>query len=81
MEGRRLVFRGRGGEECFGVGREVLASVGRVEAFGEDDEGGAGFGGFEHAGAGAGEVGGLVGACGGGLGKGVEDEGWGGTCG
>ncbi len=45
----------------------MLAAVGGVEAFGEDDEGGAGAGGFEDAGAGAGEVVGFVGACWGGL--------------
>ncbi len=56
----------RGGvrEEGFGVVGEVLAAVGGVEAFGEDDEGGAGAGGFEDAGAGAGEVVGFVGAWG-----------------
>jgi hypothetical protein len=53
------------GEEGFGVGGEVLAAVGRVEAFREDDEGGAGAGGFEDAGARSGEVGGFVSACGG----------------
>lgn len=51
-------------EEGFGVVGEVLAAVGGVEAFGEDDEGGAGAGGFEDAGAGAGEVVGFVGAWG-----------------
>ena len=49
-----------------------MAAVGGVEAFGENDERGSGFGGFEHAGAGAGEVGGFVGTWGGGLEKEVE---------
>ena len=67
--GERVVGGGLGGggrarEEGYGVGGEVLAAVGRVEAFGEDDEGGAGAGGFEDAGAGAGEVVGFVGAWG-----------------
>ena len=60
MEGRRLVFGGRGGEEGFGVGGEVLAAVRRIEAFGEDDEGGSCLGGFEDFGACVGEVDGLV---------------------
>ena len=61
---RRLLF-GRGRRlQGFGVGGEVLAAVGGIEAFGEDDEGGSGFGGFEDARAGAGEVGGFVGAWG-----------------
>lgn len=51
--------------EGLGVRGEVLASVGGVEAFGENDQRGAGFGGFEDARAGAGEVGGFVGAWGG----------------
>lgn len=66
MVGGGLGGGGRAREEGFGVGGEVLAAVGRVEAFGEDDEGGAGAGGFEDAGARSGEVGGFVGACGGG---------------
>jgi len=74
VEGGGLGRGGRAGEEGFGVGGEVLAAVGRVEAFGEDDEGGAGAGGFEDAGARSGEVGGFVGACGG---RGVR-WGWGG---
>lgn len=65
VEGGGLGGGGRAGEEGFGVGGEVLAAVGRVEAFGEDDERGAGAGGFENAGARSGEVGGFVGACGG----------------
>ena len=62
MEGGGLVFGWRRGKEGLGVGGEVLAAVGGVEAFGEDDEVGTCFGGFEDAGAGAGEVGGFVGA-------------------
>lgn len=55
--------RGRGGrEQGFGVFGEVLAAVGGIEAFGEDDEVGAVAGGFEDAGARVGEVGGFVGA-------------------
>ena len=65
MEGGRLVFGWRGWQESLGVGGEVLAAVGGVEAFGEDDEGGAGFGGFEDFGSGAGEIDGFVGAWGG----------------
>ena len=57
MEGGALGLGGRGGEKGLGVAGEVLASVGRIEAFGEDDEGSAGLAGFEDAGAGAGEVG------------------------
>ena len=66
VEGRRLRFGGRRGLEGLGVRGEVLAAVGGVEAFGEDDQGGSGFGGFEDARAGAGEVCGFVGAWGGG---------------
>ena len=63
VKGGRLVFgRGRG-EERFGVGGEVLAAIGRVEAFWEDDEGSAGLGGFEDARTSPGKVGGFVGAC------------------
>lgn len=51
-----------GGLQGLGVGGEVLAAVGGVEAFGEYDQSGSGFGGFEDAGAGSGEVGGFVGA-------------------
>ena len=65
METRGLLFGRRGRLEGFGVRGEELAAVGRVEAFGEDDEGGSGFGGFENARAGAGEIGGFVGAWGG----------------
>ena len=64
VEGRGLRLRGGGREERLGVGGEELAAVGRVEAFREDDQGGAGAGGFEDFGAGAGEVGGFVGAWG-----------------
>ena len=87
VEARRLLPGGRGGLESFGVGREVLAAVGGVEAFRQHDERGSGSGGFEDAGAGAGEVGGFVGAWGGRGGgseggKGEEEEGvgmrWGG---
>lgn len=63
MKGGGLGRGGGAGEQGLGVAGEVLAAVGRVEAFGEDDEGGAGAGGFEDAGARAGEVGGFVGAC------------------
>ena len=62
MEGRRLVFGGRGGEEGFGVRGEVLAAVGGIEAFGKDDEGGSCFGGLEDFGACVGKVDGLVSA-------------------
>ena len=62
MVGRRLVFCWGGGEKGFGVGGEVLGAVGGVEAFGKDDEVSAGAGGFEDFGAGAGEIGGFVGA-------------------
>lgn len=62
MEARRLLFGRRGGLEGLGVRGEVLAAVGGIEAFGEDDEGGTGSGGFEDTGSGTGEVGGLVGA-------------------
>ena len=37
-----------------------MGSIGGVEAFGEDDEVGAGAGGFDDFGAGAGEVSGFV---------------------
>lgn len=65
VEARGLLFGGRGGLEGLGIGGKVLAAVGGVEAFGEDDQGGSGFGSFEDAGAGTGEVGGFVGAWGG----------------
>lgn len=53
-----------GREELFGVGGEEVASVGRVEALGEDDDFGIvrGLGGFADFGGGVGEVGGFVGA-------------------
>ena len=70
MEARRLLFGGRGGLERLGVGGEVLAAVGGVEAFGENDQRGSGLGRFEDSGAGAGEVGGFVGAWEGGVRKG-----------
>lgn len=56
--------------EDLGVRGEVLAAVGGIEAFGEDDEGGTSFGGFKDTESGTGEVGGLVGA----WGKGSERE-------
>lgn len=62
MVGRGLGGRWRGREEGFGVCGEVLAAVGGIEAFGEDNEVGPGAGGFQDAGAGAGEVVGFVGA-------------------
>ena len=63
VKGGRLVFRRGRGEERFGVGGEVLAAIGRVEAFWEDDEGSPGFGSFEDARTSPGKVGGLVSAC------------------
>lgn len=60
--GRGLVFGGRRREKSLGVFREVLGTVGRVEAFGEDDQAGASFSGFEDFGAGVREVGSFVGA-------------------
>lgn len=77
MEGGGLGGGGRAGEQGFGVGGEVLAAVGRVEAFREDDEGGAGAGGFEDAVTRSGEVGGFVGACGWGVRWGWGGVGWG----
>ena len=62
VEARRLLPGRRGRLQRLGVGGEVLAAVGGVEAFREDDQGGSGFGGLEDARAGAGEVGGFVGA-------------------
>ena len=49
MKAGGLLLGRRGGLEGLGVGGEVLAAVRGVEAFGEDDEGGSGFGGFEDA--------------------------------
>ena len=63
MIGGGLVFGGRRGEKSLGVFGEVLSTVGRVEAFGEDDQAGASFGGLEDFGAGVREVGSFVGAC------------------
>ncbi len=57
-----MLFGGRGGEEGFGVFGKVLAAVGRVKAFGEDDERSADAGGFEDFGACAGEIDGFVGS-------------------
>ena len=67
VEGGRLVFRWGRGEERFGVRGEVLAAIGRIEAFWEDDEGGPSLGCFEDARTSAGKVGGFVGACSGGV--------------
>lgn len=64
MEARRLLFGRRGGLEGFGVRGEVLAAIGGIEAFREDNEGGTGFGCFKDTGSGTGKVGGLVGAWG-----------------
>ena len=63
VEGGRLLFCWGRGEERFGVGGEVLAAIGRIEAFRKDDEGGPGLGGFEDARTSPGKVGGFVGAC------------------
>lgn len=49
MEAGRLLLGRRGGLEGLGIGGKVLAAVRGVEAFGEDDQGGSGFGGFEDA--------------------------------
>ena len=49
MEARGLFLGGRGWLESLGIIREVLAAVGGVEAFGKDDQGSSGFGGFEDA--------------------------------
>ena len=62
VEGRRLFLGRWRWLQRLGVRGEVLAAVGGVEAFGEDDQGCTGFGGFEDARAGAGEFGGFVGA-------------------
>lgn len=64
MEARRLLYGRRGGLEGLGVRGKVLAAVGGIEAFRENDEGGTGFGGFKDTGSGTGEVSGLVGAWG-----------------
>lgn len=47
VEGGGLGLCGWGGKELLGIGGEVLAPVGRIEAFWEDNEGGAGAGGLE----------------------------------
>lgn len=47
MEARGLLFRGRGGLQSLGVRGEVLAAVGGVEAFGENDQRGSGLRGFK----------------------------------
>ena len=62
VEGGGLVFGGRRREKGLCVFGEVLGAVGRVEAFREDDQAGACFGGLEDFGAGVGEVGSFVGA-------------------
>jgi hypothetical protein len=59
----RLLLGGGRRKKGFSVGGKELGSVGGVEAFGEDDEVCAMLGSFEDFGAGAGEVGGFVGAC------------------
>jgi hypothetical protein len=46
VEGGGLLFGGGRWEQGFGVGGEVVAAVGRVEAFGEDDDLSAGLGCF-----------------------------------
>ena len=65
MEGGRLLGCGRGGEERLSVAGEVLCAVGRVEAFGEDDDFGAFRGRGEDLCARVGEVDGFVVAWGG----------------
>ena len=65
VKGGRLRLGWRRREQDFCVGGEVLATVGGVEAFGEDDQRRAGAGGFDYFGASAGEVDGFVGALGG----------------
>lgn len=72
-----LLFGRRGGLQSLGVGGEVLAAVGGVEAFGENDERGSGFGSFEDAGTSAGEVGGFVGTWGGWVREGRGGSSWG----
>lgn len=54
--------RGRGWKKCFGIGGEVGSAVGRVEAFGEYNEGGAGTGGFKDVSARTGKIDGFVGS-------------------
>lgn len=51
-----------GREKGFGVGGEVVVAVGGVETFWKHNEGSPGARSFENTGAGAGEVGGFVGA-------------------
>lgn len=75
MEGGGLCCgRGRG-EERLGVGGEEFAAVRRVEAFGEDDDFGAGLGGGEGLGACICEVEVFVGAWETGVSAGAEGEG------
>lgn len=62
VEGFGLLGGGRGGEKGFGVFGEVLGPVGGVETFRQDDDFGAGGGGFEDFRARGGEVGGFGGA-------------------
>ncbi len=62
MEAGRLSWGWWRGQESLGITGEVLAAVRGIEAFWEDDEGGASFGGFENFGAGTGEVDGLIGS-------------------
>ena len=62
MVGRGLFMGWRRREQSFGVGGEVLAAVGGIEAFWEDDQLRALLGGFEDAIAGVREIGGFVGA-------------------
>ncbi len=64
VEGRRLVARGRRGQEGLGIRGEVVASVGRVEALGQHDEVRAGPGGLEHFVTRVREIRGLVGPAG-----------------
>ena len=67
-------------EQGFGVFWKVLAAVGRIEAFGEDNEVRAGARGFKDAVAGASEVVGFVGTCSGGFSEDLGDGrggGWG----
>lgn len=65
MEGRGLLGCGWRGEERLGIAGEVLRAVGRVEAFGEDDDFGSLGGRGEDLCARVGEVDGFVVACGG----------------
>ena len=62
MIGRGLVFGGRRGEKSLCVFREVLGTIERVEALGEDDQASTCFSGLEDFGAGVREVGSFVGA-------------------